>query len=165
MKEAPIPEDEAERLQALKRLGVLDTLNEERFDYITREAVEDLNVPISTISIIDKEREWFKSCQGLDKGEDDRSTSFCGHALLAQKLFIVEDTLEDLRFSDNPHVIKEGIRFYAGMALHEAKTNLPVGVFCIKDFKPRKLAPYEVALFLKLGKEAEKELNKFASSS
>jgi len=142
-------------------MNILDTEPEERFDVITKEAINFFHVPISTISILDKDREWFKSCQGLNAREGDRSISFCGHALLAEKIFIVEDTLKDLRFADNPHVTGEPhIRFYAGIALHDPKTLLPVGVFCIKDYEPRKLTPQEISMFIDLGQRAEDELSK-----
>ena len=160
MKKAPIPEYEKMRLEALKRLGILNTAPEKRFDRITSEAIEVFKVPISTISLIDSDREWFKSCQGIGEKAGDRSISFCGHALLVDYIFIVEDALKDERFADSPLVTKQGIRFYVGKALCESSSRLPVGVFCIKDFKPKKLTPFELAAFLKLSKEAEKELNR-----
>src|SRR3989344_2237699 len=151
MKKAPIPKNEKERLAALKQLGILDTKPEERFDRITREATKQFNVPISTVSIIDEDREWYKSCQGLDKTEGERNVSFCGHAMLSKQIFIIEDTLQDERFADNPMVINPPhIRFYAGVTLRERTTGLPVGVLCIKDVKPRKLSPDEVSLLIDL---------------
>lgn len=161
MIKAPIPENEEERLMAVKSLGVLDTKPEERFDRITKSITKKLNVPISLISIIDKDREWYKSCEGLGDKENDRGNSFCGHAMLSSEIFIVEDTLLDERFKDNPNVIgKPFIRFYAGVTLHDRKTHLPVGVLCVKDFKPRKLDLDEVHHLLKAAEEAEVELNK-----
>jgi hypothetical protein len=102
MQKAPIPADEKERLDAVHRAAILDTAPEERFDKLTKEAVEKLHVPISTVSILDSDREWFKSCVGTDQKEGDRSISFCGHALLAKDIFIVEDTFKDERFANNP---------------------------------------------------------------
>ena len=152
---------ELERLNILRSLDILDTKPEERFDNITKLAVEKLHVPISTITLLDEKREWFKSCQGLNMCEDSRETSFCGHALLASEIFIVEDTLKDERFFDNPHVTKANppIRFYAGISLKHQKTGLPIGVFCIKDFKPRVLTNEEISTILELAKEAEYQLN------
>jgi len=160
MKYSPIPKNEDERLKAVYNLSILDTGKEERFDHITKEAIEKLNVPISTITILDKDREWFKSCQGLDNKEGDRAISFCGHALLASDIFIVEDTLKDSRFKDNPMVIgKPYVRFYAGISLSDNISNLRVGVFCIKDIKPRKLGVEEINILIDLANRAERELN------
>ncbi len=161
MQEPIKPEYENERLNALHKLAILDTEPEERFDALTKEAVEKLHVKMSMISIIDSDREWFKSCTGIDQKEGARSASFCGHALLAKSLFIVEDTLKDPRFADNPMVIGEPfIRFYAGVAIFDRKTYLPIGVFCIKDTKPKILKIDEIAIILDLASRAEDELNK-----
>lgn len=160
MQNAPIPANEKERIEALHRLAILDTEPEERFDVLTREAVEKLKVPMSMVSILDSDREWFKSCVGFDKKEGDRSVSFCGHALLATNIFIVEDTLKDERFADNPLVTGYPyIRFYAGIALFDHKTGQPIGVFCVKDTKPRKLTTKEIGIIIELAEKAEKELN------
>jgi len=161
MKYAPIPSNDEERLKVLHRLDILDTPPEPRFDDLTKEAVEKLKVPISMISIIDKDREWFKSCQGLNVKESPRNISFCGHAMLASEIFIIEDTLKDERFRDNPQVMgKPFIRFYAGIALHEALTNHVIGVFCIKDTRPRDMSLPEINIFLNIAKKAELQLNK-----
>ena len=161
MQKALTPANEAERLKALERLGILDTKAEERFDSITREACAKLQVPISIISLIDKNREWYKSCQGLNVKEGPRDISFCGHAMLSKMIFIVEDALKDYRFADNPMVINPPyIRFYAGVALLEAQTRLPIGVLCVKDVKPRQMSIEEINTLIDLGKKAEAELNK-----
>lgn len=161
MLNAPIPNDEDKRLEAVHRLAILDTKPEERFDVITREAVERLNVPISMVTILDSQREWYKSCTGLDQKEGDRAISFCGHALMATNMFIIEDTLKDPRFADNPMVVGfPFIRFYAGFALFDYKTNQPIGVFCVKDKKPRTLTIQEMGIIFDLADRAEKELNK-----
>ena len=161
MKEAPIPENEKERLEAVHRMAILDTKPEERFDVLTREAVEKLKVPMSMVSILDSNREWFKSCIGLDKTESERTVSFCGHALLTTNIFIIEDTLKDPRFMDNPSVIGfPFIRFYAGVALFDYKTRQPIGVFCVKDTKPKKLSTEEIAIIIDLANRTEIELNK-----
>ena len=153
-------EEETERLNIVKTLNILDTKPEERFDKITKAATEKLNVPISTITIVDEKREWFKSQQGLNMREGPRDISFCGHALLADDIFIVEDTFKDERFKNNPYVKAEPpIRFYAGVSLKHAETHLPIGVFCIKDYSPRKLSLEELDNFLELAKEAEYQLN------
>ncbi len=96
MRKAPIPPFEKDRLCAVQGLNILDTENEERFDRITRKATTEFSVPVSTITIIDKDREWYKSVQGLEQREAPRATSFCGHALLHHDIYIVEDTLKIL---------------------------------------------------------------------
>ncbi len=160
MEHAPIPADEGARLEAVHRLGLLDTPPEERFDRITAAALEKLNVPISTVSILDRDREYYKSCQGTMVKQGDRDISFCGHAMMAKYLFVVPDTLEDPRFADNPMVVGDPhIRFYAGMALCDRKTKQPVGVFCVKDTKPRDLSAEETEALLELAKQAEDEVN------
>ena len=160
MKLAPIPKNEKERLAAVKKLSILDTVPEERFDRITKEAVDRLKVPISTITIVDENREWFKSCQGLDQTQGARDVSFCGHAMLSDSIFIIEDTLKDDRFADNPMVVNPPhIRFYAGVMLKERKSNLPVGVFCVKDTKPREFSSDEVGTLIELAHRAEDQLN------
>ncbi|MEK7582049.1 MAG: GAF domain-containing protein, partial [Patescibacteria group bacterium] len=119
MQPVQIPQNEKERLQKIMELGILDTKQEERFDVITREATKSFNVPISTITIVDENREWFKSCQGLDVKEMPRESSFCAHAMLSRNVFVVIDTLKDDRFKDNPQVTdKPYIRFYAGVSLY-----------------------------------------------
>lgn len=161
MKLAPIPANEEARVCALEGLKILDTASEERFNRITSEAIKIFSVPISTITLVDKDREWFKSVQGLQQQEGPRDISFCGHALMSEVILIINDTLADPRFADNPMVIGEPhIRFYAGKSLYEYKSNLPVGVFCIKDHKPREMSITDISNFLDLAERAEKEINK-----
>ena len=161
MIKAPVPQNEEERLEAVHGMAILDTKPESRFDAITKEATKLLNVPISTITILDEKREWFKSCTGLDQKEGERAISFCAHALVVKDLFIVQDTLKDERFKDNPMVTGYPfIRFYAGQSLLDHKTGQPVGVFCIKDKKPRDLSIEEMGVFINLANLAEEELNK-----
>lgn len=160
MKPAPIPQNEKERLQKVMELGLLDSKQEERFDMITSEATKAFNVPISTITIIGKDREWYKSCQGLDVKQMPRSVSFCAYAMMSHDLFFVEDTLEDELFKDNPMVVgKPYIRFYAGVTLYSPE-GINIGVFCIKDTKPKKMGTAEVDLMFEFAKRAELELNK-----
>jgi GAF domain-containing protein len=110
---------------------------------------------------VDRNREWFKSVQGLAQKEGPRSISFCGHALMSEVIMVIEDTLADPRFADNPMVKgSPGIRFYAGKSLYERKSNLPVGVFCIKDYKPRTFDLSDMNDFLDLAQQAEDEINK-----
>jgi len=161
MKKVPIPKFEKKRLESVKKLKILDTEPEEWFDQITKKATEEFNTPISTISIVDKNREWYKSKQGVDVIEGPRDKSFCGHAMLGQEIFIVEDTTKDPRFADNPMVVGlPKIRFYAGVALHECESHLPIGAFCIKDTKPRKLTLSQINRLIETAKKIEEELNK-----
>jgi len=98
MNNFPIPEDEQERLHALERLHILDTDPEERYDRITERAIKELHVPISTISLIDRNREWYKSCQGIKNHELQRDASFCTHAIMSMTPMVIEDTFLDDRF-------------------------------------------------------------------
>ncbi len=160
MQLAPILSNDKDRVCALGDLRILDTASEERFDRLTREAIKRFIVPISTITLVDKDREWFKSMQGLKKREGPRDISFCGHALISPVILIINDTLNDPRFADNPMVVGEPfIRFYAGKSLYDFKSKLPVGVFCIKDHKPREMNLSDIADFLDLADKAEKEIN------
>ena len=160
MQSAPIPKDEKERLKKLFEMSILDTEPEERFDVITRDVIRVFNVPISTITIIDEKREWYKSCQGLEVKEAPRAGSFCAHALLSRDVFIVEDTLKDDRFKHNPMVVNPPhIRFYAGAALR-SEDGINIGVFCVKDTKPRSFSNQEVGMLLDFAARAEAELKK-----
>jgi GAF domain-containing protein len=104
MKPAPIPSNETQRLRALHMAQVLDTPADSRFDRITRTARRMFNVPIALVSLVDSQRQWFLSRQGLDATETPRNVSFCGHAIMAERLFVVEDSNLDPRFRDNPLV-------------------------------------------------------------
>ena len=159
MKKAPIPKNEKERLISLHKLGLLDSKPEERFDRITRTATKIFHVPISTLTLVDEKREWFKSVCGLDQKEGDRAISFCGHALLVNEIFVIPDTKKDTRFSDNPMVIgKPYIRFYAGVPIMNADGQR-VGVFCIKDIKPRSFSKDDEDVLVGLTAWAELEIN------
>lgn len=161
MQKAPIPINDEARVCAVEGLHLLDTASEERFDRLTREAIKRFSVPISTITLVDKDREWFKSMQGLQIREGPRNISFCGHALMSEDIMIVSDTLSDPRFADNPMVVGDPkIRFYAGKSLYDHKSNLPVGVFCLKDHKPREFSLSDMSDFLDLASRAEEEINK-----
>lgn len=161
MYSAPIPHDDDTRLCAVYGLNILDTPPDKRFDDITKKAIELFHVPISTITIVDKDREWYKSKQGIPQSEGPRATSFCGHALLQEEIMIIEDTLLDPRFADNPYVTgTPSIRFYAGKSLYDKNSTAAVGVFCIKDYQPRTMSVQEIDQFLDLAAKAEQELQK-----
>lgn len=159
MQEPAFPADEAHRLGALHALGILDSAPEERFDRITRVAQRLFEVPIALVSLVDANRQWFKSCQGLGARETPRSISFCGHAILGDATLVVPDALADARFADNPLVTGEPhIRFYAGHPLRVADGSR-VGTLCLIDRQPRTLAPEELALLADLAAMVERELN------
>lgn len=165
MQKAIIPSNENERLEAVKRLGLLNREPEKRLDDLTSEAIVRLDIPMSTVTILENDREWFKSRQWVKSEGGDRATSFCGYALLADSLFIVEDTLKDEHFKDNPNVVGEPfIRFYAGMTLRDRETGLLVGVFCIKDTKPRNMNMMELDIFMNIAKKVEDEINRDKSN-
>lgn len=159
MKEAPIPENELERIAAVYKLHLLDTSAEDKFDRLTKAATQIFHVPISTLTIIDTNREWFKSCQGLLATEGERAISFCGHALVEDEILVIPDTLQDERFSDNPMVVgKPFIRFYAGVPIMSVD-NKRIGVFCIKDTKPRQFSKHDEEILEGLAAWAELEIN------
>jgi GAF domain-containing protein len=156
---APIPADEEERLRALRSLNILDTMPEERFDRITKLATVLFNIPISTVTLVDSRREWYKSCQGLPAKEGERAISFCGYTVLEDTPLIIPDAKADPRFAGNPMVIGSPfIRFYAGIPLKSADGKR-VGAFCIKDHNPREFPPEKVELLKALANWAELELN------
>lgn len=158
MESPGFPDDEVQRLEALKTLGILDTPPEERFDRLTRMARRMFEVPIALVSLVDKERQWFKSHLGLDATETARDISFCGHAILGDDVFVIEDTARDERFADNPLVLgKPYIRFYAGCPIR-AIDGRKMGTICLIDTKPRQLNPEDIEILRDLGAVTEREI-------
>ena len=133
------PTDEGKRLQDVYRTQLLDTPEEKEFDEIVQLASDLCNTPISLITLLDTERQWFKAKVGLDASETSREVSFCGHAILQNEIFEVPDALKDIRFSDNP-LVTDGpeIRFYAGMPL-VTESGSRLGTLCVIDTTPRVL--------------------------
>jgi diguanylate cyclase (GGDEF)-like protein len=152
------PDNEIARLASLHGLGILDTAPEERFDSITRIAKRLFDVSIALVSLVDDDRQWFKSCQGLGVSETPREISFCGHAILEADVLVVEDTREDERFHDNPLVTAPpGIRFYAGAPL-SLSNQARIGTLCIIDDKPRVFAQEDQAMLSDLASMVEREI-------
>lgn len=141
------PADEQERLASLQKMKILDTPIEERFERVTRLARRSFGVPISAITLVDENRQWFKSIQGLGTHETSREMSFCGHAILGEGIFVVNDSLADARFQGNPLVEGDpNIRFYAGCPVRNPDGH-KVGTLCLIDSRPREFdADDEVAL-------------------
>ena len=159
MPEAPKTAHEDERIAVLHALGILDTPKEERFDRITRVAAALFDVPVALVSMVDVNRQWFKSCFGLDTRETDRSASFCAHAILRDEILVIEDTMADPRVSDNALVTGPPyVRFYAGQPI-KAKGEHNMGTLCVIDKKPRSFDDDERALLRDLAYWAELELN------
>ncbi|MGX5174856.1 sensor domain-containing diguanylate cyclase [Aliikangiella sp. IMCC44653] len=153
-----IPDNEAERLHALRTLEILDTSHEERFDRVTRMAKRMFGVEISLVSLVDKDRQWFKSAQGLDASETPREISFCGHAINQEELFIISNAIEDERFHDNPLVIDDpNIRFYAGYPL-KVRQGVNIGTLCLIDPSPREMDEEDRQLLEDLGAMIEQEI-------
>jgi diguanylate cyclase (GGDEF)-like protein len=153
------PINEPQRLETLRALKVLDSAPEERFDRLTRLAKRLFGVPIALVSLVDADRQWFKSCIGLDATETSRDVSFCGHAILEDDVLVVPDALADVRFHDNPLVNDApNIRFYAGCPLTVVNGS-KLGTLCLIDVNPREMSEDDLVLLRDLARMAEQELS------
>jgi signal transduction histidine kinase/FixJ family two-component response regulator len=140
------PENEAERLTALESYEILDSASEASFDALTHLAAYILQVPITLVSLLDKDRQWFKSRQGLDVTETHRDLSFCGHVVASAEFMVVPNASEDLLFHDNPLVTGEPrVRFYVGMPLKTSEGHI-LGTLCAIDNVPRQITDEQVEL-------------------
>jgi DNA-binding response OmpR family regulator len=156
---ARLPEDEERRLADLRRLAILDTDPEERFDKLTRIAAALFDVPVTLISLIDENRQWFKSACGTTVRESPREMSFCAHAILSPSVMVVADALLDLRFADNPMVVNDPrVRFYAGCPL--VVDGSCIGTLCLIDTRPRNLDATALRLFQDLADLVLQELQR-----
>ncbi|HEX5218637.1 MAG TPA: GAF domain-containing protein [Verrucomicrobiae bacterium] len=141
---APLPKNEVKRLKVLWQYDVLDTVPEEVFDDLTDLAAHICEAPVALISLVDENRQWFKSQVGTSIKETSRDISFCAHAILSDGLLVVSDAAKDPRFRDNPMVTgPQKIRFYAGAPLVTPDGHA-LGTLCVLDKKPRKLRPEQM---------------------
>ena len=153
-------ESERARLLALHSLAILDTPPEERFDRITRLATSIFDVDIALVSLVDEERQWFKSRQGISLTQTCRKESFCAHAIQGESIFEIEDASQDSRFADNVLVTaRRGIRFYAGVPLTTAN-GFRVGTLCIIHPEPRRLSPSQRQVLTDLAACVEDEIDR-----
>lgn len=155
MKEPAIPDFERERLIALRKYDLLDTAPEANFDNITSLAASLLETPVSLITLLDRDRNFFKSHFGVTVKESPRNLSFCGHAILnSNEIFIVEDISKDDRFCDNEELVKNKAVFYAGIPLI-SDDGYPLGTFCVVDTKPRTLTSIQKKAMFSLARQVE----------
>ena len=149
---------EHQRLKALESLKIMDTPAEQRFDRITRLAKRMFDVPIALITLLDEERQWFKSKFGLDASETPREQAFCNYTIEQEKSFIVNDATIDVRFNDNPLVLNAPfIRFYAGFPFR-APSGERLGALCLIDHKPRYISERDSRLLGELALMVEEEI-------
>ncbi|MDX1611582.1 MAG: GAF domain-containing protein [Candidatus Thermoplasmatota archaeon] len=152
---APTPVNEDQRLEALRACQVLDSSPEQVYDDLTHLASFICHTPISLISLVDEDRQWFKSKVGIDAETSPREVSFCGHAICDPgRILEIPDATQDPRFADNPFVTEDpNIRFYAGSPLVDADGNA-LGTLCVIDKKPRKLSQDQLDALDALGRQA-----------
>ena len=169
MKTAPIPANDFERLRALYALNLLDSKPDQSFDRITRICRELFDVPSTAVCLVDENRVWLKSMQGINVCEIPRSTSICGHTICTEttdvpnsRLVLISDMLKDQRFEDNPLVVDgPKIRMYMAFILQSAD-GLNLGTLCLMDSKPRLVTKHEKELLIDLGLILQERLNELA---
>jgi len=146
------------RLEALARYQILDTPPEEQFDDITQLCADSLNVPIALVSLVDRDRQWFKARVGVDVDEVRRSIAICDHTIRQRGAFVIEDAAADARFADNP-LVHSGprFRFYAGMPIRSSDGHA-LGTLCAIDREPRRLSAAELSMLERLARQVEVEL-------
>ncbi|MGB5941544.1 MAG: ATP-binding protein [Leeuwenhoekiella sp.] len=151
--------NEKERLDFLMALDIMDTLPENEYDFITRLATRLFNLPVALISLVEKDRQWFKSRAGMELCETSRDVSFCAHALHGNQVMVVSDADTDERFADNPLVtsVEKPIKFYAGVPLI-LEGKFVLGTLCIIDHKARQFSGEEQGLLQDLGNQVIKIL-------
>ena len=151
---APLPPDETARVEALRATQLLDSEPDELFDRIVRIVCATLNVPVSLVSLVDSDRQWFKARCGIEGSGTPREVAFCAWTVLDDEPFVVEDATRDPRFADNPHVAGAPfVRFYAGVPLRSGGQR--IGSLCAVDYVPRTLAPQDLLVLKQLARMAE----------
>jgi len=154
----PYPVEEKKRLAFLHSLGLLDTAPDPAFDRVTRLASKLLDVPISLVSLVDENRQWFKSKVGLEAGQTPREDAFCAYTIMEDDSLVVPDATNDARFSRNPLVLSDpNIRFYAGVPIRGTQ-GLAIGTLCVIDSKPKTLKPEELDVLHDLASIVTKEI-------
>lgn len=157
-----VPTDEVERLDALRQLSLLDTPPDERFDRIVRLTAQIFDAPMATVSLVDKDRQWFKSKVGMDMSETPRQISFCAHAIMQDQVLVIPDARRDMRFASSPLVVNDPfIRFYAGRPLRA--NGFKIGSLCVIDHKPRTFNGREVEMLHQLAILVEHEMELMAT--
>src|SRR3954470_7313378 len=162
--QAPLPDNETDRLAALYGLDILDSAPEQDFDDIVQLASNVCQTPMSLVTLVDTDRQWFKARVGSDLTETSRDLSFCAHAILGRDLLVVPDATKDARFADNPAVeASGGIRFYAGAPLITTD-GFALGALCVVDSEPRRLEVEQLQALRGLGRQviSQLELRRYA---
>src|SRR5271168_119864 len=155
----PTLPDESQRLETLAQYGILDTTAEQEFDDLTRLATHIAGTPIALVSLIDADRQWFKSRIGVTAQETPRDLAFRAHAIAGRELMVVPDLSADARFAENPMVTGDPfIRFYAGMPLVSPEGHA-LGTLCVLDCVPRRLTPEQEAALRVLGRQVNAQLD------
>jgi len=162
MAETPLPDNEQQRLQTLQEHALLDTPKDNRFERITKIARALFNVPIVGISLIDERRQWFKSIQGTQLCETKREYAFCSHTIRQDEPLIINDSLQDTRFHDNPYVLGQPyIRFYAGCPI-KANNDHNLGTICLIDTKPGSVSAEQIEYLQDIARIIEAEIQRQA---
>ena len=161
----PLVDDEAMRLEAVRALQIVDTPRTVAFDTIAKLAADVFGCPISFISVLDRDRQWFKAECGLGVTSTSRGGAFCNYTILGSDAFVVEDAHLDQRFADSPMVRGgHGVRFYAGVPI-EVEAGHRVGALCVADKRPRTLSSVQIERLRQLGKLAEASMAAHAQST
>lgn len=152
-----LPADEEQRLQALRQLSLLDTPPDERYDRIVRLTAQLFDAPMATVTLVDQDRQWLKAQVGVPFQETPRRISFCTHAIMQDRVLVIPDARQDMRFASSPLVVNDPfIRFYAGRPLRV--NGYKIGSLCVIDHKPRNFSEREIAILDQLAVLVEHEM-------